>query len=136
MNDYRAALKDVTIVIRAHRPARRLARRGLRRGGRFILVDGQIAGFEKFPIKPGKPKTIEAYIYTITKQIGNGGKQAQSIADGYEPVFPYRRPRWTIASYVRQGQGLRDLRALDPEHPGRHALDLKKVPPPSRPRRA
>jgi len=67
-------------------------------------VDGKLASFESFQIKPGRPKTVEAYINTITKQMGAGSTQAQSVANGYEPIFAYRRPRWTIASYVRQGR--------------------------------
>ena len=70
----------------------------------FILVDDRIESFERFEIKPGRPRTVDAYINTISKQIDGGAKQALEIADRYDTVFPYRRPRWTIASYVRQGR--------------------------------
>jgi tetratricopeptide (TPR) repeat protein len=104
IKDYRAALEDVTRAYnRTGQPAGSIAA-GYAAEARFILVDDRIKGFESFQIKPGKPKTVQAYIDTVTKQIGNGSKQAQSIADGYESVFPYRRPRWTIAAYVRQGR--------------------------------
>ena len=104
LRDYRAALSGVTnAYARTGQPAGSLAA-GYAAEARFILVDGKLDSFEKFQIKPGKPKTVDAYIKTITRQIGNGAKEAQSVADGYEPVFPYRRPRWTIASYVRQGR--------------------------------
>jgi tetratricopeptide (TPR) repeat protein len=104
MRDYRAALEDVTRAFqRTGQPAGSMAA-GYAAESRFILVDDKIKRFESFAIKPGKPKTVEAYINTITKQIGGGAQQAQSIADGYETVFPYRRPRWTIAAYVRQGR--------------------------------
>ena len=127
MNDYRAGLKDVTSSFdRTGQPAGSIAA-GYAAEASFILVDGKLAGFEKFQIRPGKPKTIEAYISTITKQIGNGGKQAQSIADGYEPVFPYRRPRWTIASYVRQGRAYEVLARSILNTPVVMPLDLKKV---------
>jgi tetratricopeptide (TPR) repeat protein len=126
-NDYRTALKDVTASYeRTGQPAGSIAA-GYAAEARFILVDGKLAGFEKFQIKPGKPRTVEAYIATITKQIGNGGTQAQSIASGYEPVFPYRRPRWTIASYVRQGRAYEVLARSILNTPIVMPLDLKKA---------
>jgi hypothetical protein len=104
IREYRGALEDVTRAYdRTGQPAGSIAA-GYAAEARFILVDGEIQGFERFQIRPGKPKTVQAYIDTITKQIGAGSKQAQSIANGYESVFPYRRPRWTIAAYVRQGR--------------------------------
>ena len=104
MGDYRSALQEVTTAFqRTGQPAGSIAA-GYAAEARFILVDGKLASFENFQIKPGKPKTVEAYINTITKQMSNGASQAQAVANGYEPVFPYRRPRWTIASYVRQGR--------------------------------
>ncbi len=104
MGDYRDALQDVTTAFqRTGQPAGSIAA-GYAAEARFILVDGKLASFEKFQIKPGKPKTVEGYINTITKQMSSGASQAQAVANGYEPVFPYRRPRWTIASYVRQGR--------------------------------
>ncbi len=104
LKDYQTALSDVIAAYaRTGEPPGSLAA-GYAAEARFILVDGRLDGFERFQIKPGRPKTVDAYIKTITKQIGNGAQQAQAIADGYEPVFSYRRPRWTIASYVRQGR--------------------------------
>jgi tetratricopeptide (TPR) repeat protein len=127
MRDYRAALNDVTTAYeRTGQPAGSIAA-GYAAEARFILVDGKLAGFEKFQIKPGKPKTIETYVNTIKKQIGNGGNQAQSIADGYEPVFPYRRPRWTIASYVRQGRAYEILARSILNTPFVMPLDLQRA---------
>ena len=126
-SDYRAALNEVTSSYeRTGQPAGSIAA-GYAAEARFILVDGKLAGFEKFEIKPGKPRTVEGYINTITKQIGNGGTQAQSIANGYEPVFPYRRPRWTIASYVRQGRAYEVLARSILNTPIVMPLDLKKA---------
>jgi tetratricopeptide (TPR) repeat protein len=127
MRDYRAALKDVTTAYeRTGQPAGSVAA-GYAAEARFILVDDKIAGFEKFQIKPGKPKTVQAYINTITKQIENGSKQAKSVADGYEPVFVYRRPRWTIASYVRQGRAYEILARSILNTPFVMPLDLQKA---------
>lgn len=102
--DYRAALRDVLDAYeRSGQPPGSLAA-GYAAEARFTLVDDRLEGFEKFQIRPGRPNTVEGYINTITRQIAEGSKQAQSVADGYEQVFPYRRPRWTIAAYVRQGR--------------------------------
>ncbi len=126
-NDYRSALGDVsTSYERTGQPAGSIAA-GYAAEARFILVDGKLTSFEKFQIRPGQPKTVEAYIKVITKQIGNGGTQAQSISSGYEPVFPYRRPRWTIASYVRQGRAYEVLARAILNTPAVMPLDLKKA---------
>jgi len=104
MRDYATALEDVIAAYdRTGQPAGSMAA-NYAAEARFILVDGRLTAFEKFQINPGKPKSVEGYINTITKQISDGSKEAQSTKDGYEPVFAYRRPRWTIASYVRQGR--------------------------------
>ncbi len=102
--EYRAALGGVTKSFgETGQPAGSLAA-GYAAEARFILVDEKIEGFERFAIKPGRPKSVEAYVGTVTKQIDAGSQRALEIADGYETVFPYRRPRWTIAAYVRQGR--------------------------------
>lgn len=125
--DYRAALDDVTAAYqRSGQPAGSIAA-GYAAEARFILVDGRLAGFEKFAIQPGKPKTVEAYINAIKKQISSGSREAQSIADGYEPVFSYRRPRWTIASYVRQGRAYEILARAILNTPVVMPLDLQKA---------
>lgn len=102
--DHLAALRDVTQAFdRTGQPPGSIAA-GYAAEARFILVDDQIENFERFEIQPGRPRTVEAYINTVTKQIASGSNRAQTIAEGYEAVFPYRRPRWTIAAYVRQGR--------------------------------
>jgi len=127
MRDYRAALNDVTKSYeRTGQPAGSVAA-GYAAEARFILVDGKLAGFERFQIKPGKPKTIDAYVEAIKKQIDKGSRQAQSIAGGYEPVFPYRRPLWTIASYVRQGRAYEILARAILNTPFVMPLDLQKA---------
>ncbi len=71
---------------------------------RFRLVDPEIKSFERFSIKPGRPADMKAYVRTVTSQIESGARQAQTLSDGYSPVLAYRRPTWTIASFVRQGR--------------------------------
>ncbi len=102
--EYRAALRDVTKAYeRTGQPPGSLAA-GYAAEARFILADGRIDDFENFQIKVSRPKTMEAYTTSLAKQIERGSAEAQSIVKGYEPVLEYRRPRWTIAAFVRQGR--------------------------------
>ncbi|MEM9730069.1 MAG: tetratricopeptide repeat protein, partial [Myxococcota bacterium] len=102
--EYRSALADVTKAYeRTGQPAGSIAA-GYAAEARFILADGRIDDFEKFEIKVGRPRTMEGYTKVLAKQIDAGSAEAQSIVEGYEPVLEYRRPRWTIASFVRQGR--------------------------------
>lgn len=102
--EYRAALADVTRAYeRTGQPAGSVAA-GYAAEARFILADGRIDDFESFQIRVGKPKTMDAYTKVLASQIDKGSAEAQSIVEGYEPVLEYRRPRWTIASFVRQGR--------------------------------
>jgi hypothetical protein len=127
MKDHRAALKDVTAAYeRTGQPPGSIAA-GYAAEARFILVDGELAGFEKFHIKPGKPRTVEAYVNTITKQIGDGARQAEAIKNGYEPILAYRRPQWTIASYVRQGRAYEVLARSVLDTPTVVPLDVQRA---------
>lgn len=71
---------------------------------RFIKADAAIKDFENFKIAPGNPKTMKAYVDRLTSQIDDGSRRVNAIVQGYEPVLEYRRPAWTIASFVRQGR--------------------------------
>jgi hypothetical protein len=127
MKDYRAALTDVVRAFeRTGQPAGSIAA-GYAAEAQFILADSRIDGFESFQIKPGRPRTVDGYVKAITNQIGAGSKQAQSIADGYEAVFPYRRPRWTIAAYVRQGRAYEILARAILNTPIVLPLDLQRA---------
>lgn len=102
--EYRAALVDVTKGYeRTGQPPGSLAA-GYAAEARFILADGKIDSFENFKIRVGKPRTMEGYANTLATQVSKGSAEAQAIVQGYEPVLEYRRPRWTIASFVRQGR--------------------------------
>ena len=102
--DHKAALGDVIKAFdRSAQPPGSIAAE-YAANARFLLVDAESGAFEKFAIKPGRPATMKAYVNTLTSQIDNGSARAQSIVTSYEPVFQYRRPTWTIASFVRQGR--------------------------------
>jgi hypothetical protein len=71
---------------------------------KFTLVDKAAADFDKYTITPGKPASLKAYVESVRSQIESGAKQAKTRAESYNEVPPYRRPTWTIASFVRQGR--------------------------------
>ncbi|MGB5812261.1 MAG: tetratricopeptide repeat protein [Polyangiales bacterium] len=124
--EYRAALQNVTEAFeRTGQPAGSIAA-GYAAEARFILADGRIDGFETFAIKVGKPRTMEGYTGTLAKQIDNGSAEAKSIVDGYEPVLQYRRPRWTIAAFVRQGRTYEILARAVLSAPFVMPLDMQK----------
>ena len=102
--DYKTALADVVKAFkRTGQPAGKVAAEYAAHA-QFVLVDEDIAEFEKFAIKPGKPKTLEAYIKTIGSQMETGKKQATKLRDGYNSVLPYQRPVWAVAAFVRSGR--------------------------------
>ncbi len=124
--EHRAALVGVTKAYeRTGQPPGSLAA-GYAAEARFILADGKIGAFEKFQIKIGKPKTMQAYTTALAKQIEKGSASAQSIVQGYEPVLEYRRPRWTIASFVRQGRSYEVLARSILSAPFVMPLDMTK----------
>ena len=101
---YRSALGDVIRGYeRSGQPAGSIAA-GYAAEARFILADDKIDQFESFQVRVGKPRTMESYTATLASQIDKGSAEARSIVEGYEPVLAYRRPRWTIAAFVRQGR--------------------------------
>lgn len=102
--DYQLALNDVIVgFARSGQPPGSMAAEHAAEAA-FRLADTEIDGFEKYAIKPGRPPTMKAYVDTLAKQIDEGSGRAQAIVTDYEPVMQYRRPTWTIASYVRQGR--------------------------------
>ena len=102
--DYQKALGDVIRAFeRSAQPARSIAAEYAAQSS-FLLVDGDSKTFESFAVNPGRPKTMKEYVDALTSQIDAGSTRAQEIVKSYEPVLPYRRPTWTIASFVRQGR--------------------------------
>jgi hypothetical protein len=70
---------------------------------------------------------MEAYVNTITRQIQDGASRADAIKEGYEPVLAYRRPQWTIASYVRQGRAYEILARSVLNTPAVVPLDVQRA---------
>ncbi len=102
--DHRRALDAVT---QAHRSA------GLEPGSlgseyaaeaQFVSADAGMDDFEKLKIQPGRPRTLQAYVAKVTSEIERASAEAAERAKQYEQIPPYRRPKWTIAAYVRQGR--------------------------------
>ena len=105
MKDYRAALQDVTRAFeRTGQPAGLDCSR-LRRGGALHSGRRRHQEFREVPDQTWQsPRRSKRTSTASHDRSTTGAKRAQGIADGYESVFPYRRPRWTIAAYVRQGR--------------------------------
>ncbi|MET0387402.1 MAG: tetratricopeptide repeat protein [Polyangiales bacterium] len=70
----------------------------------FTIVDKAAADFDKFTINSGKPASLKVYVEGVKTQIEGGARQAKTKAESYNAIPPYRRPTWTIASFVRQGR--------------------------------
>jgi len=100
---------------------------------KFILVDPGMAEFEKLKIDPGKPESMKAYAANIAKAIEKSSVTATERAKVYEPITVYRRPKWTIAAFVRQGRAYEVLAkaVLNTPFvmPGDLAAQLRKAPP-------
>jgi cellulose synthase operon protein C len=70
---------------------------------RFTL-DDDIDEFESWAIDVGRPASVAQYGERLARAIRDGSAWAQQLMGRYDPVLEYRRPRWTIAAYVRQGR--------------------------------
>ncbi len=102
--DYQNALRDVVQgFARSGQPPGSLAAEYAAHAA-FILADDGSDEFERFAIREGRPRTLEDYVQSLTRQIDDGAREAQGFVDAYNSVPPYRRPRWTIAAYVQQGR--------------------------------
>jgi cellulose synthase operon protein C len=102
--DYEVALADVVSAYgKSGQPPGSMAAEYAAQA-KFILVDKGVEEFERFQIKPGSPATMQAYVNELTKQIDAGATSAKQRNEAYDSVTVYRRPNWTIASFVRQGR--------------------------------
>jgi len=124
--EYQAALRDVIEAFETTGQPPGSIAAGYAAEARFILADDRIDDFERFEIRVGRPKTLEGYTKLLAKQIEQGSARAQSIVEGYEPVLDYRRPRWTIASFVRQGRTYEVLARAVLNAPFVMPLDMQK----------
>ncbi|MEY4581705.1 MAG: hypothetical protein RL701_6408, partial [Pseudomonadota bacterium] len=98
------ALKDIVDAFaRSGQPAGSFAAEYAAKA-QFTLVDKAATDFDSFAIKPGKPTTLTAYVSGVKTQIDAGARQGKTKAESYNSIPGYRRPTWTIASFVRQGR--------------------------------
>jgi tetratricopeptide (TPR) repeat protein len=59
---------------------------------------------ESVRVAPGRQPTVQSFVQAIRTQIDNDAREVRTVVDGYAPVLGYRRPTWTIAAFVQQGQ--------------------------------
>jgi tetratricopeptide (TPR) repeat protein len=102
--DYEVALADVvSAYAKSGQPPGSMAAEYAAQA-KFALVDKGVDDFENFQIKPGSPATMKAYVDGLKQQIEAGASQAKQRNESYDGVAAYKRPSWTIASFVRQGR--------------------------------
>jgi TolA-binding protein len=125
--DYELALADVTSAYnKSGQPPGSMAAEYAAQA-KFILVDKGVEDFEKFAIKPGTPATMKAYVDSLKSQIDGGATQAKQRNEAYDAVAAYRRPNWTIASFVRQGRVYEILAKAVLNTPFTIPTDMKKT---------
>jgi cellulose synthase operon protein C len=101
--DHRSALEGVVSAFRSSGlPAGSVAAEYAAQA-KFMLVD-RIDELENWKIDVGSPRTLEAYVQTLMREIERGAQRATAMKDGYEPIIAFNRPGWIIAAYVRQGR--------------------------------
>lgn len=71
---------------------------------RFLLVDPSLEELESFTVNPGRRANVPDFVAELNRQIQDGARRTQTMANGYEPILAYRRPTWTIAALTRQGR--------------------------------
>jgi len=72
---------------------------------RFTIANEGLAPLrETVRVAPGSQPTVQSFVQAIRSQIDEDARQVRGVVDGYAPVLAYRRPTWTIAAFVQQGQ--------------------------------
>jgi hypothetical protein len=69
---------------------------------------------------------MKAYVDGLKGQIESGASQAKQRNESYDVVASYRRPTWTIASFVRQGRVYEILAKAVLSTPFTIPTDMKK----------
>lgn len=103
--DYRAALQNVvsTYERAGQQPGSTAAEFAAQ--ARFTIANEGLAPLrETVRVAPGRQPTVQSFVQAIRTQIDNDARQVRTVVDGYAPVLGYRRPTWTIAAFVQQGQ--------------------------------
>jgi hypothetical protein len=103
--DYRTALQNVvsTYERSGQQPGSTAAEFAAQ--ARFTIANEGLAPLrETVRVAPGRQPTVQSFVQAIRTQIDNDARQVRTVVDGYAPVLGYRRPTWTIASFVQQGQ--------------------------------
>jgi tetratricopeptide (TPR) repeat protein len=103
--DYRAALQNVVAVFErsGQQPGSLAAEYAAQ--ARFTIANEALAPLrETVRVAPGRQPTVQSFVQSIRSQIDEDARQVRGVVDGYAPILAYRRPNWTIASFVQQGQ--------------------------------
>jgi TolA-binding protein len=104
LRDYKAARADVISAFARSGQAPGSYAAEYAAAAQFEQVEETSRDFESFSIKSGKPATLDGYVKGVASQIDAGSREAKTKAEAYNAVFPYKRPTWTIAAFVKQGR--------------------------------
>ncbi|MBX7190897.1 MAG: tetratricopeptide repeat protein [Sandaracinaceae bacterium] len=103
--DYRTALQTVvsTYERSGQQPGSLAAEYAAQ--ARFTIANEALPPLrETIRVAPGRQATVQSFVQAIRTQIDEDARQVRGVVDGYAPVLGYRRPTWTIAAFVQQGQ--------------------------------
>jgi tetratricopeptide (TPR) repeat protein len=103
--DYRAALQNVvsTYERSGQQPGSIAAEYAAQ--ARFTIANEAVTPLrQSVRVAPGRQPTGQSFVQAIRTQIDENARQVRGVVDGFTPILAYRRPTWTIASFVQQGQ--------------------------------
>ncbi|MBN8613122.1 MAG: tetratricopeptide repeat protein [Deltaproteobacteria bacterium] len=103
--DYRTALQNVVATYErsGQQPGSIAAEYAAQ--SRFTIANEQLQPLrERVRVAPGRQATVQSFVQALRTQIDNNAREVRTVVDGYAPILGYRRPTWTIAAFVQQGQ--------------------------------
>ncbi len=103
--DYRPALENVVATFQRSGLAPGSVAAEFAAQAAFTLADEALAPIRtSVRVAPGRQATVPAFVARLRAQIDENARSVRTVVDGYAPILGYRRPSWTIAAFVQQGQ--------------------------------
>ena len=103
--DYRPALQNVVATFQRSGQEPGSVAAEFAAQAAFTLADEALPPLrESVRVAPGRQATVPAFVARLRAQIDENARAVRTVVDGYAPILGYRRPTWTIAAFVQQGQ--------------------------------
>jgi tetratricopeptide (TPR) repeat protein len=103
--DYRPALQNVVATFQRSGQEPGSVAAEFAAQAAFTLADEALPPLrESVRVAPGRQATVPAFVARLRAQIDENARSVRTVVDGYAPILGYRRPTWTIAAFVQQGQ--------------------------------